>query len=168
MKRFLMHTLLPAALLLSVGAVQAGSHGHDAGASHPVKVHMPFVRLMPPGQPNTAAFMTLENTGGKDLAVVSAESGVSRVVELHTHTMHEGVMRMREIERIEVAAGARTELKPGGLHVMLIGLHEPLQEGQVVEVTLVYDDGSRQMIHAPVRDPGDMMPGQGHGHGMNH
>ncbi|OOG23701.1 hypothetical protein B1C78_10470 [Thioalkalivibrio denitrificans] len=162
----LMRTLLPAALMLFMGAAWAGSHGHDAGASHPVKVHMPFVRLMPPGQPNTAAFMTLENTAGQDLAVVSAESGVSRVVELHTHTMHEGVMRMRQIERIEVPAGGRTELKPGGLHVMLIGLHEPLQEGQVVEVTLVYDDGSRQLVRAPVRDPGDMM--RGGGHGMNH
>jgi periplasmic copper chaperone A len=162
------HTLLPAALLLAAGLAHADSHQHGGQAAHPVQVHKPFVRLMPPGQPNTAAFMTLENTGRKDLAVVSAESGVSKVVELHTHTMENGVMRMREIERIEVAAGQRTELKPGGLHVMLIGLHAPLQEGQVVEVTLVYDDGSRQLVEAPVRDPGAMMQEHSHGHGHGH
>jgi periplasmic copper chaperone A len=163
MKSLLKFTLFPLALFLAAGLTQADQHG-DHG-SHPVKVHSPFVRMMPPGQPNTAAFMTLENTGNTNLAVVAAESQVSKVVELHTHTMVEGVMQMREIEKIEIPAGQRTELKPGGLHIMLIGLHKPLSEEQVVEITLVYDDGSRQTIEAPVRHPGaEMMQSHGHGH----
>jgi periplasmic copper chaperone A len=157
MKRLFKPALLAAALSLAAGFALADSHQHGGQAAQPVQAHSPFVRLMPPAQPNTAAFMILENTGQTDLAVVSAESGVAQAVELHAHAMRDGMMRMHEIERIDIPAGQRTELKPGGLHIMLIGLHEPLQAGQVVEVTLVYDDGSRQLVEAPVRDPGEMM-----------
>ena len=155
--------LLSCVLLLSFGLAQAADHGHSHG-THAVKVHEPFVRLMPPTQPNTGAFMVLENTGKKDLDLVSAESDVSRVVELHDHMMVDGMMRMREIEKVTIPAGKRAELKPGSLHVMLIGLHQPLQEGQIVDITLVFDDGSRQMIQAPVRHPGNEMPMHGHKH----
>ena len=166
MKNSLKKTLLlPMAMLLATGGFAtvhaANEHQHD---DHVVKVHSPFVRMMPPGQPNTAAFMTLENTCRQDRALVAAESDVSKVVELHTHTMEDGVMRMREVEKIEIPAGQRTELKPGGLHIMLIGLHQPLQEGQTVDLTLVYDDGSRQVVHAPVRHPGAEMQMPNHGH----
>ncbi len=151
------------AMFLLVGMTQAG--GHMAHGNHPIEVHKPFVRLMPPSQPNTGAFMVLNNTTDKEMALVRAESGVSRVVELHTHTMVDGVMQMREIPRIAIPAQGRTELKPGGLHVMLIGLHEPLQDGQQVDITLVFEDGSQQTVHAPVRHPGSEMPMHGHGHG---
>ena len=159
MKKWLIATLMFSML----GLAQAG--GHMAQGKHPIQVHQPFVRLMPPTQPNTGAFMVLENTGKQDLALVRAESEVSRVVEVHDHIMDGGVMRMREIEKIDIPAGQRTELKPGGLHVMLIGLHQPLQEGQMVPITLIFNDGSRQAISAPVRHPGNEMPMHGHGHG---
>jgi len=140
------------------------SHGHAAAGAPPVQIHEPFVRLLPPTQPNTAAFMVLENTGERDLALVRAESEAARVVELHDHMMVDGMMRMREVERIALPAGARTELKPGGLHVMLIGLRAPLQEGEQVTITLVFDDDSQVEIHAPVRHPGEEMPMHHHGH----
>jgi len=139
-------------------------HGPAQADAHPIQIHEPFVRLLPATQPNTAAFMVLENTGERDLALVRAESEASRVVELHDHLMVDGMMRMREVERIDLPAGARTELKPGGLHVMLIGLRSPLQEGQELAITLVFDDASRVEIHAPVRHPGDEMPMHPHGH----
>lgn len=168
MKKLLLGLLFCSfALGASAGGHMQGGHAHS---DHAVKVHQPFVRLMPPTQPNTGAFMTLENTSAEDRAVVRAESEVSRVVELHTHTMVDGVMQMREIPEIRIPAGQRTELKPGGLHVMLIGLHQPLQEGQEVAITLVFDDQSRQTIHAPVRHPGSemSMPHHGHGHAHGH
>jgi copper(I)-binding protein len=159
------------AAMVLASLAHGANHGMHAGhAQHPITVHAPFVRLMPAGQPNTGAFMVLENSSSKDVALVKAESAVAKVVELHTHTMVDGMMQMREIPRIAIPAGQRTELKPGGLHVMLIGLHQPLQEGQQVTITLIFDDGSRQQISAPVRHPGSEMPmhhGHAHaGHGM--
>ncbi|TVP88605.1 MAG: copper chaperone PCu(A)C [Thioalkalivibrio sp.] len=154
-------------LFALIFALALAAHAADhPGASdpHPVEVEQPFVRLMPPGQPNTAAFMVLRNTGGVDLALIGAESGASRVVELHDHQMVDGMMRMREVGQIPLPAGTRTALEPGGLHVMLIGLHEPLRAGQRVPITLVFDDAPSVELHVPVRHPGEETPMHHHGH----
>lgn len=116
-----------------------------------IAVDDPYVRAVPPGQPNSAAFMALKNNGGDGRSLVGAESPAADVVELHTHVNEGGVMKMRRIERIELPAGESVSLKPGGLHVMLIGLKQPLAEGDVVDVTLNYDDGSKELVKAPVR-----------------
>ncbi len=108
------------------------------------------VRLMPPGSPATGAFLTLRNTGDAPAAVVAGESTAARSVELHTHVQEGGVMRMRQIPRIEVPVNGEVVLQPGGLHVMLIGLTAPLEAGGVVPLTLVFADGSRFDAQAPV------------------
>ncbi|NCC28249.1 MAG: copper chaperone PCu(A)C, partial [Gammaproteobacteria bacterium] len=76
---------------------------------------------------------------------------VSEVVELHTHVEEDGMMRMRRIEKIEIPAGETVTLKPGGLHVMLIGLKQPLEPGDTVDLALTFEDGSRIPVQAPVR-----------------
>jgi len=85
-----------------------------------ISIGDPYARAVPPGQPNSAVFMSLENRSGADQALVAAESGVSEVVELHTHVAEGGMMRMRRIEKIELPAGQSVTLQPGGLHVMLM------------------------------------------------
>jgi copper(I)-binding protein len=122
-----------------------------------------YVRAVPPGQPNSAAFMNLTNRGGAARALVAAASPSAEVVELHTHAMVDGMMRMRQIEQIDVAPGATVNLAPGGLHVMLIGLTGPLGVGDTVTLTLEFDDGQRVEISAPVRPvDGMMMPQHRH------
>lgn len=147
---------------LMVGAY-AAEHP-DGNGAHPVEVDQPFVRLMPPGQPNTAAFMMLRNTSDADLTLIGAESGASRVVELHDHEMVDGIMRMREVEQIALPADTRVALERGGLHVMLIGLHEPLREGQRVPITLVFDNAPSLELLAPVHHPGEEPPMHDHRH----
>ncbi|NCC27624.1 MAG: copper chaperone PCu(A)C [Gammaproteobacteria bacterium] len=116
-----------------------------------VSIGDPYARAVPPGQPNSAVFMSLTNQSGQAQALVGAESRVSEIVELHTHVEEDGMMRMRRIEQIEVPAGETVTLKPGGLHVMLIGLKQTLEPDDAVELTLIFDDGSRVPIQAPVR-----------------
>jgi hypothetical protein len=118
-----------------------------------VTVHGPYVRLLPPGQPNTAAFMTLRNGDEKDHKLVKAESSAARVVELHEHVHEGGMMKMRPVKAIEIKAGGAAVLEPGGLHVMLIDLVRPLREGEGVSLSLTYEDGSSAKIEAPVRRP---------------
>lgn len=134
--------LLAAALLTSLSCA-----AYSAGVS----IGDPYARAVPPGQPNSAVFMSLENQSDQGQALVGAESTVSEVVELHTHVEEDGMMRMRRIEKIEVPAGETVTLQPGGLHVMLIGLKQPLDAGDVVDLTLVFEDGSRSSVQAPVR-----------------
>lgn len=150
---------LVATFLASFGLVIAGNalahdHGHQGtGAKNGIQVHQPFVRLMPPMQPNTAAFMRLENASLNDRVLVGAVSDVAEAVELHTHSVVDGMMQMRQVQHIDLPAGDTVALQPGGLHIMMIGLKAPLEDGQLVEITLRYDDGTEQSIKAPVRHP---------------
>jgi len=115
-----------------------------------VSVEQPFARATAPGQPNSAAFMQLTNHG-EATALVAAASTAAETVELHTHTNEAGVMRMRKVEQIELPTGETTVLQPGGLHVMLIGLKQPLQDGSHIDLTLEYADGSEQQLEVPVK-----------------
>jgi len=120
-------------------------------AAEEVMAHDPYVRGVPPGQPNSAAFMQLMNGGQSAHALVAAESPAAGTVELHTHTMKDGMMMMRKVEKIDLPAGETTALQPGGFHVMLINLKQELKPDEKVEVTLVFEDDSKQKIEAPVR-----------------
>jgi len=162
MRTFLRTFGLGVLLTVSAGALAAGN------AADQVAVDGPYVRAVPPGQPNSAAFMTLRNAGNAGHAVVAAAGRVAKVVELHTHTMVNGMMKMRRIPRIDVAANSSTELKPGGLHIMLIDLTRPLRVGDTVALTLKFADGSEKHIEAPVRTIADSMSmGQGMGGNMH-
>lgn len=111
-----------------------------------------WVRAMPPGSPNSAAFMKLHHSGSAPTAVVAAISDVSDTVELHTHSEVEGTMQMRQVPRFPLAPDQALELKPGAEHLMLIGLKGDLALGQVVNLTVRLDDGSELKVEAPVKE----------------
>jgi copper(I)-binding protein len=100
----------------------------------------------------SAAYMVLVNNGDAD-AIVKAESDVAKTVELHNVVMENNVMQMRPVEAIEVPANGQVELKPGGFHVMLIGLTRDLNEGDEVTIKLTTRSGKTIEVKAPVRKP---------------
>lgn len=120
-------------------------------AADSVSVMNPYVRAVPAGQPNSAAFMMLKNTSNQDRAIVNARSSASKVVELHTHKKEGGMMRMRQIEKIVVKANSKTVLKPGGLHIMFIGLKQSFKAGNKVDLELEFDNGEKIMLTAPIK-----------------
>ncbi|OSM01683.1 copper chaperone PCu(A)C [Magnetofaba australis] len=113
-----------------------------------------------------AAFMRIDNTGASDDKLISAAADVSDKVELHTHTMENGMMRMYEVPSIPVPAGTGAMLQPGGFHVMFIGLHAPLSEGQSFPLTLNFEKTGKQTVMVHVKAPGAM--GHSHGHMSHH
>jgi len=127
-----------------------------------------YVRATPPGLPNSAAFMEIKNTSNETISLVSATSDASKVVELHTHDMKDGVMTMYQVPKIDIKANSSTVLKPGGFHVMLIGLKtRPLKEEMNVEVVLNFSNGQHIKVFAPVKKVmSGMMMGKKH-HMMN-
>lgn len=127
-----------------------------------VDVVQPYLRAVPPGQPNSAAFMVLKNTSDHDRALVNARSNVSKVIELHTHRKEGGMMRMRRVKKIDIKAGSETVLKPGGLHVMFIGLKQQLKAGDEVELELEFDDGATIKLTVPVKMVAGMRKKQKH------
>ncbi len=142
-------TLLAAALCLA--AALPSTVPTALAADGDLVVESPYVRLVPPNAPASGAFMLISNRGGSDRQLVKAESPAARVVELHTHINDGGVMKMRAVPAIEIKAQGQTQLKPGSFHVMLIELKQPLKEGDVVPITLNFDDNTRIQVDAPVQ-----------------
>ena len=130
----------------------------SASAFAEVKVDQPYARAVPPGQPNSAAFMSLKNNSDTEVSLVSASSSVSKVAELHAHTNENGVMKMRQVPQITLKGNQQVELKPGGLHIMLIGLKQNLVKGETVDLTLNFSDGSSKSLDINVKD---VMSGMG-------
>ncbi|UTW04467.1 copper chaperone PCu(A)C [Amphritea atlantica] len=123
-----------------------------------ISVDHPYVRAVPPGQPNSAAFMTLKNNGDKEVSLVSASTSVAEVAELHAHTHEGGMMKMRRVAEMTIPANDQVELQPGGLHIMLIGLKQALVKDQTIDLTLNFSDGSSEKLDLNVTD---VMSGMG-------
>ena len=128
-----------------------------------LRVDAPYVRLVPPNAPASAAFMVISNSGSAERQLLKAQSPVAKTVELHTHVNDHGVMKMRQVANIAIKANDQTELKPGSYHIMLIDLKQPLNEGDSVPIALFFDDGSSQQITAPVRKIQATTPAMNHG-----
>jgi copper(I)-binding protein len=136
-------------------------------AAQSVEVKDAWTRATAPGQKAGGVFMQLRSAQGA--AVVSAQSPVATTVEIHEMSMDGNVMRMRAIPKLDLPAGQTVELKPGGYHVMLIDLKQPLKKGEKVPVTLRVEGKDRQVqevaVQAEVRD---MTAGTEHGGQSKH
>ena len=103
-------------------------------------------RAVAPGVPVSAAYMVIENGGSADHALTAAHSVVAENVEIHSHASVDGMMQMRRIESVALPVSTPVVFEPGGLHIMLIGLLQPLKAGDVIEIELEFDDGSRKAV----------------------
>lgn len=122
--RFLLIALIAAGCAVPAGAAQA----------QPVTVKDAWVRAPAPGQKVAGAYMELVSR--TDLALTAVASPVAASAELHNTSVEEGVMRMRPVARIELPSGKPVKLAPGGLHIMLIDVKQPLKPGDKVPLTL--------------------------------
>jgi hypothetical protein len=101
----------------------------------------------------SAVYLTLVNKGDAPDALVAASSDAANTVELHKTEMKGNVMRMIPVPRIGVPAKGRAELKPRGLHLMLIGLKRDLKPGDVIRMTLGFEKSGEKVLTATVREP---------------
>lgn len=106
-----------------------------------VVVNEAWVRATVPQQKATGAFMTL--TSPQDGKLIAASSPVAGVVEVHEMKMVDDVMRMRQVPGLPLPAGQPVALRPGGYHLMLLELKQPLKEGDKVPLTLEVEDAKQ-------------------------
>ena len=139
------------AALLAAGAACAQTTVSDA-----------WVRGMVAPQRATGAFMKITSAQGGKL--VAASTPAARVAEVHEMVMQGDVMAMRAIEALELPAGKAVELKPGGHHLMLMGIDQPLKPGGTVPLTLTIEgrDGKRETLQLSV--PVKALAAAGHRH----
>ncbi len=133
---------------LTLAALFASSF---AFANNDINIVEPYARATPPSVPNSAIFLTLENHKMEERTLVSASSDAADKVELHNHTMVDGMMKMRQVENIKIAAHKSAVLQPGGLHIMLFGLKKQLVEGEEISLTLTFANGATQSLSVPVK-----------------
>ena len=115
-----------------------------------------WVRGTVPAQKTTGAFVTLQSS--EDAKLVAVTTPAAKTVEIHSSGMQDGMMHMHAVDSVALPAGQRVELKPGGFHVMLVGLAKPLAAGDRVPLTLTVEDsrGKRSTfeVKAEVRSLG--------------
>jgi copper(I)-binding protein len=114
-----------------------------------------------------AVFLQIHNVGSAPARIVAAATPAAEAAELHTHQMDGSVMRMRPVEAFEIPAGGSLRLQPGGDHIMLFGLLQPLREGDSFDLTLTSESGESVTLAVQVLSP-THMEGMGHGSGMGH
>lgn len=118
----------------------------------------PWTRATASAGGTGAGYMTLINDGEQADRLVAARSPAAAVVELHTHSMDGGVMRMRPVEAIDVPAGGTVALQPGGLHIMFIDTAEPFRPGSPVPLTVEFERAGEVELMLPVAPPGATSP----------
>ena len=125
-----------AAILASL-SVPATAQDYKVGA---LEITRPWTRATPATAQSGGGFLTVTNKGTTPDRLIAARSTVSAKVEVHEMRMDGNVMRMRELEKgLEIPAGGTVMLKPGGYHIMFMGLKAPFAKDAKVPVTLVFE-----------------------------
>ncbi len=132
------------AILITAGAVAALSHAAESS----LELSDSWVRPTLGAGRTTAAYVTITNAGTSADRLIAAEVPNATAVEIHTAGMSDGVMRMRRVEGVDIASGGTIQLAPGGLHIMVIGLTEPITIGDQVELTLVFEKAGTKSVTA--------------------
>jgi periplasmic copper chaperone A len=143
---------IPVALLaaaLVCGAVFA--HDYQVRMLH---VSNPFARATPPGAKVAGAFMSIENQGKEADRLVGVTSPAAGVVAIHEMAMNGGVMTMHAVQGIDLKPGATVELRPGGYHVMLEDLKQPLKQGDQIPLLLTFEKAGAMEIKVKVEAMG--------------
>ena len=147
--QYLQHSIKPILLktlfVLSLVFISSLSFAKD------IDVVSPYIREVPPGVTTSAAFLTLKNNTDKASSLVKVSSYAAKNIELHEHTHKDGMMEMRQVEKIIIPAQGETTLKPGGYHIMLIALTRKIKSGDKVTLELEFDNGDKQQIEAEVK-----------------
>jgi copper(I)-binding protein len=141
---------------IAVLAVPATAHDYKVGT---LEISHPWTRATPSTAQSGGGFLTVTNKGTTPDRLVAARSGASDRVEIHEMKMDGNVMRMRELEKgLEIPAGATVMLKPGGFHIMFMGLKAPFAKDAKVPVTLVFEKAGSLDITLDVEALGASAP----------
>ena len=110
-----------------------------------------YVRASIPGTSGSSAYMNIANNNEKTVTLVKVISKISPRIEMHQHTMHNNMMKMRKVEGITINANSKVLLQPHGLHLMFFDLIKPLDVENMIEITLYFSNQQKITMQLPVR-----------------
>jgi copper(I)-binding protein len=141
---------LGASFIIGFSSVTATAQSSD------VEVKDAWARATPGGAQTAAAYVTVTSPTGDRLT--GASTPAAQKADIHSMSMDNGVMKMRQVDGIDLPAGQAVTLKPGGYHIMLTGLAKPLQQGQSFPLTLDFAKAGAQQVMVTVEKVGSMGP----------
>ncbi len=110
----------------------------------------PWIRAVPPSSKNTALFMTIINKSDKQDVLLSVTTDIAKMVMIHKTVEENGIMKMKHVKELTIPPHSQIELKPGSLHIMIMGLKRPIKEGEKIKVMLFFKNAGKIIISAPV------------------
>ena len=122
-------------------------------AADHIEIENAFAKPSLKGQSVGVGFVTMHNQSDQIIKLVSVDTEVAMRPELHDHIKQGDRVMMRKQDAIEIPANGTTQMKPGGLHIMLMMLKQPLQEGETFEATLHFADGSSKPVTFAIKKP---------------
>lgn len=134
--------------LLLCGLASQAAHAIDGGV---LTLENTWVRALPPGQPNTAAYLTATNAGGEVVTIVGGSADIAETVEIHTTRQVDGYQRMEQLYEVTLVPGQSSSFSPGGMHLMLLGVRKMPVPGDQVELCLTLATGEAVCTTAEVR-----------------
>ena len=137
------------ASLILLFATTASGMAHEYSLDN-LQIDHPWSRASLGAAKTGAVYMTITNEGDTNARLVAARTDSAKKAELHTNIEADGVMKMQQVEAIEIPAGETTEIAPGGLHIMLMGLKGKLEKGDSFPVTLVFDKAGETTVQVTV------------------
>ncbi len=114
-----------------------------------LKLEHAWVREVPPTAENSAGYISIVNTGAAD-HLLSVESPAAKITEMHEMKMENGVMEMNHLPCVDIPAGKTLNFEPGGMHIMLLNLKQPLKAGDQVPMTFEFEKAGKITINATV------------------
>jgi copper(I)-binding protein len=128
-------THIIAAILLSVAALDAAAQDFGVGE---LVVRSPWARPLPPVAENGAAYLSVINHAMHPDRLISGSTPIAERVEFHTHVKSGSMMMMRKLDAVDIGVHDTVTMRPGGMHVMLLGLKKPLVANQSFPLTLTF------------------------------
>ncbi|HEX5163110.1 MAG TPA: copper chaperone PCu(A)C [Steroidobacteraceae bacterium] len=113
----------------------------------------PWSRATAPGMPMGVAYLAITNRGKAADALVAASTPAAAQVEIHQTTLSDGMARMRPVQEVVIAPGSTVKIEPGGIHLMLVGLKQPLSPLDTVPLTLRFRDAGEITIQLSIESP---------------
>ena len=153
MKQFAIVTLA-VTLITIVGT----SFAQEAARLGDLVIEQPWARASIGTNRPAAAYLTIRNEGTEDDALLAVSTPMSGMAEVHTMSMKDGVMSMGPAGPVEIPAGGKVLLAPGGLHIMMMKLKKALIKGKSVEITLSFKRSGKITVTAPIYGPGATRP----------
>jgi periplasmic copper chaperone A len=137
--------------ILAVSLLLFSTHSLSAdGQTGTMQITGAWSRALPPVAPTGAIYLSIENRGEKPERLIDVSTTAAERAEIHEHVHADGVMRMQRVESVLIEPGRHITFSPGGHHIMLFGLQQPLVDGAQYPITLRFDGAGEVEVEVQV------------------